>query len=142
MDATGRGGWVRAALLAGVVYFLIGRVFALPASHAQAWRLAAWLVSGCVYSAHIWYERFALRTANRLAALHVAAAVAIGAFVLAVAGMIHSLSTTSALRPVWLLALMLWPVFTAVPAFVGALVAGALLRRFTTREAGAPGRAG
>ncbi|HET9012696.1 MAG TPA: hypothetical protein VFN38_12815, partial [Gemmatimonadaceae bacterium] len=142
MSAAGGGGWVRAALLAGVVYFLIGRVFALPVSHVQAWRLAAWLLSGCVYAAHIGYERFGLRTPNRPAALHVAAGVAFGAFALAVAGMIHSLSTTSAIRPVWLLAIVLWPAFTALPAFVGAFVAGARLRRVKSRQAGEPGSAG
>ena len=129
MDASRRQAWVRAALLVGVVYFLIGRVFALPADHVQAWRLAAWVVSGGVYAAHIGYERFRLRNSPRLAAAHVALAVAIGAVGLAVAGMIHSLSTTSAIRPAWLLALVIWPAVTAVPAFLVALVAGAVLAR-------------
>lgn len=129
MDASRRQAWVRAALLVGVVYFLIGRVFALPADHVQVWRLAAWVVSGGVYAAHIGYERFRLRNSPRLAAAHVALAVAIGAVGLAVAGMIHSLSTTSAIRPAWLLALVIWPAVTAVPAFLVALAAGAVLAR-------------
>ena len=129
MDASRRQAWVRAALLLGGVYFLIGRVFALPADHVQAWRLAAWMVSGGAYAAHIWYEHFKLRNSPRLTAVHVAVAVAIGAFALAVAGMIHSLSTASTIRPAWLLALVLWPAFTAVPVFIGALVAGAVLSR-------------
>ena len=136
MDASRRQAWVRAALLLGVVYFLIGRVFALPVNHVGLWRLAAWIVSGGVYAAHIWHEHFKLGNSPRLTAVHVAVAVAIGAFGLAVAGMIHSLSTASAIRPAWLLALVIWPAVTSVPAFLAALVVVAILRRFP-RSAGA-----
>ncbi len=121
--------WVRAALLLGLVYFVIGRAFTLPANQVHLWRLAAWIVSGGAYAAHIWYEHFRLRNSPRVAALHVAVGVAIGALALAVAGMIHSLSTTSAIRPTWLLALVIWPAVTAVPAFLGALVATIVLLR-------------
>jgi len=126
--------WIRAALLLGLIYFLIGRLFALPANHAHAWRLAAWMVSAAAYAAHIAYEHFRLRNSARLAALHVAVAVAIGAFLLAVAGMINSLSTASAIRPAWLLALVAWPAITAVPAFLVAIVAGAILPRSADAE--------
>ena len=44
--ASERHGWLRAALLVGVAYVVVGRVFALPGEHARLWRLAAWLVSG------------------------------------------------------------------------------------------------
>jgi hypothetical protein len=121
--------WVPASLIVGVVYFLIGKGFTLLSSHVAAWRLAAWVVSGGAYAAHIAYEHVRLRNPPGSAALHVALAVAIGAFALAVAGMIHSLSTASAIRPAWSLALVIWPAVTAVPAFLGALVAGALLAR-------------
>jgi hypothetical protein len=93
------------------------------------WRLAAWLVSGAAYAAHIWYEHFRLRNGPRSTALHAAVAVAIGAIALALAGMIRSVSTTSTLRPAWLLALVLWPAITALPAFLVALVVAALLAR-------------
>ena len=125
--------WIRAALLAGAAYFFIGRVFALPAHDVRLWRFAAWVVSGVVYATHIGYERYRLRTSPGPGALHVAVAVAIGAFLLAVAGMVHSIATASTLRPVWLLALVLWPVITAAPAFVGALVAGTVLARVARR---------
>lgn len=125
-----RQGWLPAALLIGVVYFLIGRGFTLPADHVHAWRLAAWVVSGAVYAAHIWYEHFTLHNAPRSTALHAAVAVAIGAIGLALAGMIHSVSTGSALRPAWLLALVIWPAVTAVPALLVALAAAAILARF------------
>lgn len=134
MDAPRHQTWIRAAILLGGVYCLIGIVFALPADHVRAWRLAAWLVSGVVYVAHIGYEHFRLRNAPRLAALHVATAVAVGALGLAVAGMLHSLSIAPVIRPAWLVALVLWPAFTALPAFVGALVAGAVLSRLPRRS--------
>lgn len=127
MNASHHQPWVRAALLLGVVYLLIGRVFAAPASHVHLWRLAAWAASGAAFAAHIGYEHFRLRHSPRSIALHAALGVAIGAIALAVAGMIHSLLATSTLRPSWLLALVIWPAVTAVPAFLVALVAGAVL---------------
>ena len=121
--------WLRAALLVGAVYFVVGKLFALPTDNVHAWRLAAWVVSAVAYAAHIGYEHFRVRSSTGSMALHVAVAVAIGAAALAVAAMIHSLSTAAGFRPVWLLALVLWPAFTAIPAYLGALVAGALLSR-------------
>jgi hypothetical protein len=134
MDASRRQRWVRASLLFGVAYFVIGRVFTLPANNVHAWRLAAWALSGVAYAAHIGYEHFRLRNSPRSTALHAAVAVAIGALALAVAGMIHSLSTTAAIRPAWLVALVVWPAVTAVPAFLGALVAAAMLARLAQRD--------
>ena len=131
MDASRRQAWVRAALLLGLVYFLVGRGFTLPANNVGAWRVAAWMVCAIAYAAHIGYEHFRLRNSPRSGALHVAVGVAIGGFALAVAGMMHSLSTTSSIRPTWLLALVLFPAVTAIPAFLGALVAAALLRRLS-----------
>jgi hypothetical protein len=133
MDASRRQPWIRAALLVGVTYFVIGRVFAVPSGYPRLWRLAAWLLSGVVYATHIWYEYFRLRNSTRSTALHVALAVAIGAIALALAAMTRSLSTTSVIRPVWLLALVLWPAVTAIPAFLVALVAAAVLSRLQQR---------
>jgi hypothetical protein len=136
MEASRGPGWFRAALLVGIAYGLIGRSFALPATHVHAWRLAAWMVSFVLYAAHVWYEHFGLRSAPRLTAIHVAVAVAIGAFGLAAAGMLHDLWTASTIRPAWLLALVALPAVTAVPAFLGGLIAGATLRRFPSRADG------
>ena len=130
MNASRRKAWLVPVFLFGFAYFLIGRVFALPTDHVQVWRIAAWLVSSGAYASHIWFEHFRLRNSSRLMAVHAAMAVAIGAFGLAVAGMIHSLSTASAIQPMWLLALVAWPAVTVIPAFLGALAAGAMLRRF------------
>jgi hypothetical protein len=62
-------------------------------------------------------------------AVHVALAVAIGAAGLAIAGLAHSLSTASGLRPAWILAIVLWPAITAIPAFLVALVVSTTLTR-------------
>jgi hypothetical protein len=127
VGTSGRRAWVGATLLVGAAYFLIGRGFALPASHVRVWRLAAWVLSGGAYAAHIAYERLRLGSSPRVTAWRAALAVAIGAFALALAGMIHSLSTGSGFRPMWLLALAVWPAVTAVPAFLVAVVAAAVL---------------
>ncbi len=137
VSSSSRKSWIRAALLAGFAYLIIGRAFAVPTEHAQLWRWAAWVVSAAVYAAHIWYEHFRLGSSTRTTALHVALAVAIGAFGLAVAGMTRSLYTTSAIRPAWLLALLLWPAFTAIPAFLVTLAVAALLPR-RPQNAGGP----
>jgi len=136
LDAPRRRASFRAVLLLGVV--VIGRFFPQPTDNLRAWRLAAWIVSGGVYAAHIWYEHFRLRSSPRMTALRVAEAVAIGGFALAVAGMIRSLSATSAIRPAWLLALVIWPAVTAVPAFLGALVSAAILRRYDSKAPAVP----
>lgn len=133
MDVSHRQPWIRAALLLGLAYFLVGRGFAAPASHVRVWRLAAWLVSGALFAAHIAYEHFRLRHAPRSTALHAALAVALGAFGLAVAGALHALLTTSTLRRSWLLAFVVWPLATAVPAFLVALAAGVVLARLPRR---------
>ncbi len=135
MDASGRQTWVRAALLVGVVYFLIGRVFALPSDHVRGWRLAAWIVSGVVYAAHIGYEHFRLNNSPRATALHAAMAVAVGAFLLAVAATAHAVMVPSH-APYWrfLLALAVWPIVTALPAFIFALPVAAVLARLPTKR--------
>lgn len=131
MDVSPRHAWIPVAFLVGIVYFLIGRLFPQPADNLRAWRLAAWAASAALYAAHIAYEHFKLRGSTRSTALHVAVAVAIGAFGLALAGLIHSLSATSRLRVAWPISLVAWPAITAVPAFLVALVIAALLRRLS-----------
>jgi hypothetical protein len=131
MDKSPRQSWVPAAVLLGTVYALVGIAFAVPATHVQAWRLAAWVVSAIGFATHIAYERFRLRNSPRLAALHVALSVALGAFGLAVGANIHSLSTgsTSQHRQLLLLSLAIWPVMTALPAFLVALGTNVVLAR-------------
>lgn len=125
--------WFRVALLVGIIYFAVGRLFTVPMTHVQAWRLAAWLVSGVAFAAHIGHEHFKTRHSPRAIARDAAVAVAIGAFLLAVAGMVHSLWVTSTVRTVWFLALVLWPAFTAIPAFLVALAVATLLKHLRLR---------
>lgn len=121
--------WLRTAILFGLGYFLVGRLFAVPGEHAQAWRFAAWVVSFFIYTTHFRYERARPSSPPRVVALHVATAVAIGAFGIAVAGMMRSLTTQGSLKPTWLLALVLFPAVTAVPAFLVALIAAVIAAR-------------
>jgi hypothetical protein len=117
--------------LVGVVYLVAGLAFATLAGGAASaqlrvtWRLAAWVVSAVAFAAHIRYEHVRLRSSPRITALHAALAVALGAFGLAVAATVHA-QAVSSIRPAYALALVLWPVLTAVPAFIVALAVAAL----------------
>ena len=118
-------------ILLGLFYALVGILFAWPVEHVRMWRLAAWGVSAVAYAAHVGYEHFRLHNPPRRTALHVAAAVALGALGLAVGANLHSLSlpSTTGHRRLLLIALAAWPVMTAVPAFLAALAAASILRR-------------
>jgi hypothetical protein len=131
MSKSSRHSWVLMVVLLGIGYALVGIVFAIPATHAQAWRWAAWIVSAIGYATHLAYERFRLRNSPLSAALHVALAAAIGAFGLAVGANIHSLAigSTGRHRQLLLLALGLWPIITALPAFLVALGINVVLAR-------------
>jgi hypothetical protein len=128
MAAYNRLSWLVAMMLAGLTYGFIGIVFAVPSSHVRLWRLAAWIASGIVYVSHIAYERYRLHKRPLTTALHAAAAVALGAFVLAVGATVHAAMLPSHI-PYWRfrIALVVWPIITAVPAFIVALVFASLL---------------
>jgi hypothetical protein len=126
--------------LVGIAYFLIGYGTALvdpvvPDRLRFPWRLMAWVLSGLTFSAHIWHQHFRRGTSPRKTASQVAAAVAVGAFLLAFAATAHAILVQTQ-TPLWryALALVLWPIITAVPAFVVALVATAVLSRLPTRR--------
>ena len=125
----------RVILFLGAFYLAIGILFGAFAGQAAtqqlrvAWRWAAWIVSAAAFGAHILYEQVRLRSSPRTAALHVASAAALGAFGLAVAANVHA-QTVSGQRPLLLvLSLAIWPIMTAVPAFVVALIAAMLFAR-------------
>jgi hypothetical protein len=139
MNVSSRKPWVLAALVAGLAYFIAGYGSAaldpsVPDRARFAWRLSAWAISIAVFAAHIVYERFRLCDSPRTIALHTATAVALGAFLIAAAAMVHA-TTVATHASYWrfLLALAVWPIITAVPAFVVALVAGALLAQLPRR---------
>ena len=135
MDAPGRHSWFGAAIVIGVLYCVIGIVFALPSNQVRVWRLAAWLASTALYAAHISYEHFRLRNSSRSTALHVALAVGIGGFGLAVAATIHSLfAPPNYTRWRFVLALVVWPVITALPAFIVALAIAWVLAQLPTKR--------
>ena len=127
--------------LVAVAYVVIGVGFGELDNSADAnvvlfWRLAAWVACAAVAAAQIAYEHYRLGSSPRVTALHAAGAVALGAFGLALAANIHALQAgthagTHGQR--LLIALVAWPVITAVPAFVAALVAAAVLTRFSRR---------
>ena len=91
------------------------------------WRLSAFVVSAVVFAAHIAHEHFRIRNTSGLTAWHASVGVAFGAFALALAANIHDLGSASGYRHRMLIALVAWPALTAVPAFVVALVAAAVL---------------
>jgi hypothetical protein len=131
MNATGRLQWW-VVLLLGALYFVAGIVFAALAKSAVshemviAWRLAAWVISAVGFAAHIRYEHVLLGSSPRTTALHVALAVGLGAFALAVSASLHARATQHHFPPI---ALVIWPVLTALPAFVVALAVAVLLSR-------------
>jgi hypothetical protein len=128
MNAAVRQSWFPRALLVGALYAAIGVVFALPFNNVRVWRLAAWVTSAAVYAAHIAYERVKIRYSSWSTALHVAIAASIGGLGLAVAATARSIIVPpSYQRTRFLLALVVWPIVTGLPAFLVALVASAAL---------------
>jgi hypothetical protein len=124
------------ALVLAAWYFLIGYGSALldpsvPARMRFAWRLAAWIACGVAYATHILFLQFKFRKSPLVTALHAAMAVALGGFLLALAAAIHA-AMVVAHAPYWqfLVALIVWPLITAVPAFVVALAVAWVLARF------------
>jgi len=128
MNAVVRQSWFFRALLVGALYAAIGVAFAVPTNHVPMWRLAAWLAGAAVYAAHIAYEKIKLRSSLWSTAMHVAVAASIGGFALALAATVHSMLVPPTYhRSRFLLALVVWPIVTGVPAFLVAVVAGAVL---------------
>lgn len=134
MTADNRHQWLSTAIGIGVLYGVIGIVFALPSNQGRMWRLSAWVVSAALYAAHIAYEHLRLRNSSTKTALHVALAVAIGGFGLAVAAIIHSLfAPPNYSRWRFVLALVAWPIITGLPAFIVALAISWVLAHRPTK---------
>ena|SRR5438309_449195 len=131
MDDSGRQPWLGTVILLGGLYLAIGIASAALAGAAASnqlrsfWRLSAFVISAVVFAAHIAREHFRLRNTARPTAWHASLAVAFGAFALALAANIHDLGSASGYRPRMLIALVAWPLLTAVPAFIVALVVAA-----------------
>ena len=132
MDEPSQQRWRPTVVLLGVVYLVVGLTFGALAGASSnqmraAWRLSAWLTSGAAFLAHIWHEHFRLRHSPATTALHASLSAGLGAFGLAVAANIHAQRSGSTHQGALALALVAWPLLTAVPAFVVALGAAALL---------------
>lgn len=105
---------------------VLARGASAPAA-VTAWRLAAWLLALAIFVLHFVAERRRHSRASRIS-LHVALAVAIGAFVLAALGPVRAHWAEPSRARLAVLSLVAWPILTAVPAFFVALV-GALAVR-------------
>jgi len=147
MNDSSRKRWLSTALIVGVLYPAIGFASSTLAGEAASsqmqffWRLSAFVISGVVLAAHIVYEYFQLRNSVWPTAWHAAVAVALGAFVLALMANIHDLVSASGYRPRMLIALVAWPMLTAVPAFIVALALAAGLKRLGVRPIRSNGHA-
>ncbi|GAC1452678.1 MAG: hypothetical protein PVSMB1_00310 [Gemmatimonadaceae bacterium] len=135
MDASGHRQWLPGAILTALVYLAAGLIFAALAGAAASgqmrvtWRAAAYVTSTIAFGAHIRYEYLRLRSSPLVTALHGSVSVALGAFGLAVAANIHAGSSGLTHHRLLATALVAWPLLTAVPAFVVALAATAVLTR-------------
>lgn len=129
-----RSTWVRATLIAGSLYLLIGLVAAKLAGGVwgppmRFWRGAAWLLSAIVFGIHVARDRIRIRYSATSTAAHAALGAALGAFGLAVSATIHGYRVGTPHLRALKLSLLVWPLMTAVPAFVVAFIAAVALRR-------------
>ncbi|HMJ26387.1 MAG TPA: hypothetical protein VK475_11180 [Pyrinomonadaceae bacterium] len=125
--------WFGMVALLGAAYFVFGVAFATFASWAgsssmrENWNRLGFLASAVAFAVHIGYEHFRLCNSPLKTATHVSIAVALGAFALAVKANVHGLSVGTSNQRLLVVALAAWPLITAVPAFVVALVAAGIL---------------
>ena len=136
MEKPVRQPWFLRALLVAVFYLTVGiGLGALAGGAASArmlfvWRLAAWLISGLAFAVHVWFEQARLHRLPRVTAWHAALAAALGAFFLAVSANVHGISVGSSHQVALLIALVAWPVITAVPAYFVAFGLAVVLARW------------
>jgi phosphate/sulfate permease len=94
------------------------------------WRLAAWLTSAVLFTGHIWYEHYRFNYSPRKTSLHTSSAAAVGAFGLALTANIHAQFVSSANQILLALSLVIWPILTAVPAFIVAFAITSVLKHY------------
>ena len=138
MDASPRHPWVRVMVFVGAVYAVIGVGSAalddaVWAGGWRPWRVAAWAASLAVAAMHIGYEHYRMASAPGRTALHAAAAVALGALGIALGANLHWLRSHTPEQPAPLAALPLFPLVTAIPAFLGTFAVATLLTRLSRR---------
>src|SRR5258708_8769250 len=117
-NMTGRSTGLRSLPLIAVVYVVVGIVTAHLASAAPSiqvrnlWRLTAWVLSLLVFLGHVAHERLRAGNSTKKAALHAAAAVALGRFVLAAVGPVRGSGTAPTFLPAAFLSLSLCALLT------------------------------
>jgi len=137
LNTSGKHQWLRAVILFGIVYVIVGVAFPNPSASNKTqfmWRLAAWLICAVAFAIHIGLEHFRLRNSPRRTAFHASLSVALGGFGLAGAANIHALRAQTGNQRLLALALVIWPLITSVPAFVVALTVAAGLARIKERD--------
>ena len=134
MNTSDRKQWIRVVLLLGALYFIVNfassRLGAWPVTNslAKTWNRLGFLISAVAFALHIGYEHFRQKTPPRRTASHVALAVALGAFGLAVAANLHGYWVSSSNQRSLVFALVSWPLVTGLPAFLIALISASALR--------------
>ena len=132
-DATRSGRTsVRAILLGGVAYGVIGVATAELAGRASGfgvafWRYAAWVLSAVVVVWHLRAAQFRRGLTTFRSAGEVALGAAVGGVLLALGGPVRS-HWSAPDRDRVLLSLVLFPAFMAGAAMIGALVVGFVAR--------------
>jgi len=132
--------WLWTILIIGAIYCIDGIVFGKFAEWSEShtmvfiWRLTSWLTCALLFAGHIWYEYFRNSNSPRKTALYTSSAVAVGAFGLAVAANIHAQFVTSANQLLLALSLIIWPILTAVPAFIIVFVLTSIIQHFHKRK--------
>ena len=133
MSTPARRQWVPMVLILGALYFLLAVGFATLASGAASdwsrvtWNRLGFAISAVAFTLHIAYEYFRVRSSPFVTAWHVAVAVALGAFALAIKANVHGYRFGSGNKPLLAFALVAWPAVTAIPAFALALFTTAAL---------------
>jgi uncharacterized protein (DUF486 family) len=140
MKTFNKQNWLRNALLFGLLYFVVGILFALLANSSASiiirniWRWAAFLVSGIIFLLNIIYEHYRLHNPSLSTAIHVSLGIALGAFGLAAAANLQDLWSGSENHSSIALALILWPILTAIPAFLVSFAIAAIMKRLKTNS--------
>jgi len=137
LNTSGKYQWLRAVILFGLVYLVVGVAFPNPSAANKTqfiWRLGAWLTAVLAFAIHIGIEHFRWHNSPHRAALHVSASVSLGGFALAAAANIHALRVGTGNHRLLALALVIWPVITGLPAFVVAWAAAAVLARLRSNR--------
>lgn len=97
-------------------------------------RLAAWLISFIVFAGQITYERASGDRSDRMVAVRCATAVAIAVLIIAIIGPVRTHWGTPDFRRAALSAVVAWPLFTGVVAFVVARAGSAMVAHSMSRH--------